>query len=84
MTRDSGLHSSQQPGPQAEAEFRELVRAARRMSPDERIRAGIKMFEDGCEEIRNQIRASFPGANQTVVDCLLRHVVRFAERRGLL
>jgi hypothetical protein len=78
------MHSSRQSGPQAEAEFRERARAARRMSPDERIRAGIKMFEDGCEAIRNQIRASFPDANQTVVDCLLRQVVRFAERRGLL
>ncbi len=67
-----------------EAEFRERIRAARRMSPDERVRAGIKMFEDGCQQIREQIRVSFPSASQLVVDSLLRHVLRFAERRGVL
>lgn len=64
--------------------FLREVRAARRMSPDARIRAGIKMFEDGCEEIRSQIRASFPDVHETIVDRLLRHIVRFAERRGVL
>jgi len=78
------MHSSQQTGSQAEAEFRDRVRAARRMSPDERVRAGIEMFEDACEEIRNRIRASFPDVNQAILDRLLRHVVRFAERRGVL
>jgi hypothetical protein len=64
--------------------FLREVRAARRMSPDARIRAGTKMSEDGCQEIRDQIRASFPNASQAVVDSLLSHIVRFAERRGVL
>ena len=63
---------------------RDEIRAALRMSPDERVRAGIKMFDDGCQEIRDQIRASFPNASQAVVDSLLRRVLRFAERRGVL
>ena len=63
---------------------RDEIRAALRMSPDERVRAGIKMFDDGCQEIRDQIRASFPSASQAVVDSLLRRVLRFAERRGVL
>ncbi len=78
------MQNSQRSGPEMEAEFRELIRAARRMSPDERVRAGLKMFDDGCEEIRNQIRASFPDANEAVIDRLVRHVIRFAERRGVL
>lgn len=64
--------------------FRNRVREALKMSPDERILAGLKMFDDGCQEIRNQIRVSFPDADGAVVDRLVRHVIRFAERRGVL
>ena len=78
------MHGHQQSGSQLEVEFRERVRAARRMSPDERVRAGLKMFDDGCEEIRNQIRANFPDIHGAIVDRLVRHVIRFAERRGVL
>ena len=76
--------SNQHPESEPDLEFRERVRAARRMTPEERILAGLKMFEDGCEGIRNQIRASFPDADGAVVDHLVRHVIRFAECRGVL
>ncbi len=64
--------------------FREAVRRARRMSPEERILEGVRMFEEAREDIRHSIRSHFSAATGEDVEALARVVIRFAERRGLI
>lgn len=60
------------------------VRAARRMSKEERGLAGLRMFDEGCDNLRRLIREQFPDADDRDVHALLRAVVDVAGRRGIL
>ncbi len=64
--------------------FREAVRRARQMSPEERILEGVRMFDEACANIRYSIRSHFSGAADEDVEALARMVIRFADRRGLI
>jgi hypothetical protein len=65
-----------------DALYVEEVRAARRMSAEEKLLAGPRMFEAGCGRIREQLRDAFPQAAVADIDVMLREIVRIAERRG--
>ncbi len=72
--------------PQIELEppTREMIEAARRMSPGERMGAGAPMFEDGCAEIRARLRAGLKVEDDRIVEALLKHIIDYAEERGIL
>jgi hypothetical protein len=65
-------------------EWLEEIRAARRMSPEEKLLAGPRMFEAACADIKAVILQHFPRATEDDLDALIRQVVAFAEQRGLL
>jgi hypothetical protein len=60
------------------------VAAARLLSPEEKLLAGPRLFDEACEGRRATMRASFPRASDNDVEALLRHVIRAAERLGVL
>ena len=60
--------------------FREKVRAARRMSAEERFLAGPRLFEFACEFARAGIRLQHPRAAEAEVRERLRHRLALAER----
>jgi hypothetical protein len=62
----------------------EQVRAARRMSKEEKLLAGLRMFDEGCDNLRRLIREQFPDTDDRDVHELLRAVVDVAGRRGIL
>jgi hypothetical protein len=64
--------------------FREAVRRARRMSPEERILEGVRMFDEACADIKRMMRGHFSAATDEEVETLARMVIRYADRRGLI
>ena len=67
-----------------DANYAEQVRAARRMTPDERVLAGLRMFDAGCDAIRLCIREHFPRASDSDVERMLRVILRYAEDHDIL
>lgn len=67
-----------------DAVYRDKVLQARRMSPEERILEGVRMFDEACADIRRSIRSHFSAATDEDVEALARMVIRFADRRGLI
>ncbi len=60
---------------QLDAAFRERVLWARSMTPEERMLAGLWLFEIECESMKAEIRAQFPEAGEDAVAALLRAVM---------
>lgn len=56
------------------------VRAAREMSPGEKLAASGDLFDDVCERMRSGIRAEFPDADDESVERILRERVEIARR----
>lgn len=54
----------------------EQVEQARRMTPEQKFRAGGQLFDAGCQFALAGIRGSFPGASEE--ECLARLKRRFA------
>ena len=52
--------------------YRERVERARRMSPEEKLFAGPRLFEQSCRIMRDGIRHQFPNADPARVDEILR------------
>jgi hypothetical protein len=74
-----------EPTPESvDALYREEIAAARRLTPEEKLLAGRRLFDGACERLRATIRASFPRASDEEVEALLRQVIRAAERLGVL
>ena len=64
----------------ADALYRERLERARRMSPEEKLAAGPKLFAEVCERMRAGIRQQFPDADeQTVQATLIRRVRRLRQ-----
>lgn len=63
---------------------RDRVRAARRMSPEEKLWAGARLFDEVCERMKAGIRMQFPEADERRVAEILRDRLRrlreFEER----
>ncbi|MFO0888771.1 MAG: hypothetical protein U0790_06440 [Isosphaeraceae bacterium] len=47
--------------PTDDEEYRRRVLAARRMSPEEKLLAGPRLFDEECERIRAELRSENPG-----------------------
>ncbi len=67
-----------------DALWREEIAAARGLTPEEKLLAGGRLFDEACKELRATIRASFPRASDDDVEALLRQVIRATERLGVL
>ncbi len=60
--------------------FRNKVRAARRMTEEERLRAGGDLFDEVCDRMRDGIRSEFPDADGVVVERILRKRLDIARK----
>ena len=66
--------------------FRERVRRARAMAPEDKLCAGIELFEQACERMRDGIRMQFPSADGREVERILPQriqAIRKAEDYGI-
>ena len=66
---------------QRDAQFREAVLRARRMTPEEKFLEGFRLFDRECEAMRAEIRAELPGADAARVEKILR--ARLEQKRQL-
>ena len=65
---------------QVDGIFSDKVRAARRMSLEEKLRAAGELFDDVCERMREGIRWQFPNADDAQVEGILRERLDIARR----
>ena len=52
--------------------YRDRVRRAREMPPEEKLCAGIELFEEACQRMRDGIRMQFPSADAAEIERRLR------------
>lgn len=64
----------------ADAMFREQVEAARAMTVEQRILAGMNLYELACRVAADGIRHQFPEADETEVSRLLAERLALARR----
>ncbi len=60
--------------------FADKVRQAKAMTPEERVLAGMQLFELSCAIMRDGIRNQFPAANEEDVERHLRERLAVARR----
>lgn len=60
--------------------FRDRIRAAREMSPAEKLAASGDLFDEVCERMRSGIRAQFPDADDGTVEGILRERLQISRR----
>ncbi len=65
-------------------EYAERVSAARRMTTEERLLAGARMFDARREALASCVREHFPDASERDVSVLLKLVLDYCERRDIL
>ena len=63
--------------------FRQQIERARRMTPDERVREGFALFEQGRDYIIRRIQESFPDATEDDLDRILRFVLKRCKWWGI-
>ena len=63
-----------------EAQFRETVARARRMTVEEKLVLGGTLFDEMCERMRDGIRWQFPDASDERVEAILRARLDLARR----
>lgn len=66
-----------------DANFWREVERARKMTPDERIREGFRLFEQGRNYIVNSIQTTFPEATPEEVQRIRDIVLRSVHRWGI-
>ncbi len=60
--------------------YREEVRRARAMSPEEKLLAGPQLFDRACRIMADGIRNEYPDADETRVQEILRERLALARR----
>jgi hypothetical protein len=60
--------------------FRAKVEQARRMTPEEKLLAGPRLFDRMCRVMRDGIRFQFPDASPEEVERILRERLEIARR----
>ena len=60
--------------------FRGKVRAARRMTPEDKLAVGGELFDDVCDRMRSGIRAQYPNLDDDEVEEKLRQRLDIARR----
>jgi len=63
---------------------RQQIERARRMTPDERIREGFRLFEQGRDYIVRSLEQSFPEMLLDEVQRIRDRVIRQCKRWGIL
>jgi hypothetical protein len=64
--------------------FWKEVELARKMTPDERVREGFRLFEQGCDYIVRSIEANFPEMHPNEVRRVRDRVIRQCKFWGVL
>jgi len=64
-----------------DAMYRERVEAARRMSPEDKLLAGARLFDRSCRIMADGIRSQFPDADESRVQEILRERLALIRRR---
>jgi hypothetical protein len=64
--------------------FRKEVARARQMTPNERIREGFELFEQGCDYIVSSVEATFPEMRAKEVRRIRDRVIRQCKFWGIL
>jgi hypothetical protein len=64
----------------ADAIFRERVRRAREMSPEEKLMAGPRLFDMACKVMADGIRDQYPDADEEQVQKILRERLALTRR----
>ena len=64
--------------------FWQQVERAKEMTPDERIREGFRLFEQGRDYITTRIRSHFPDASEEEVRDIRQLVLRRADEWGVI
>jgi hypothetical protein len=67
-----------------DAEWHKAIERARLMTPDERLREGFRLAEQGREYIVNSIRHIFPDASEEDVRRIRDIVIRRVKAWGIL
>jgi hypothetical protein len=62
----------------ADEYYREILRA-RSMSPDEKVREGFHLFEQGRERVAAIVRSHFPDAEEAAVKAIVDVAVRLVH-----
>jgi hypothetical protein len=60
--------------------YRDKIRAARNMSPAEKLAASGDLFDEVCARMRSGIRAQFPDADDEAVERILFERLEIARR----
>ena len=63
--------------------FRQEIERARKMTPEERVREGFALFEQGSSCITKSIRDTFPNMSDEEVNRNLRIVIRRCKQWGI-
>jgi hypothetical protein len=63
-----------------ESLYRDKVRQAREMTPEDKLLAGPRLFDHVCRIMRDGIRHQYPGADERRVGELLRERLALAAR----
>jgi hypothetical protein len=66
-----------------DAKFWQEVERARKVTPEERLREGFRLFEQGSNYITKSIRETFPEATDDGVLRILRIVLRRCREWGI-
>jgi hypothetical protein len=61
--------------------YRERVEAARRMSPEDTLFGGTRLFDRSCRIMADGIRSQFPEADESRVREILRERLALVRRR---
>ena len=61
--------------------YREKLERARRMTADQKLRAGPELFDLGRELAMSGLKMSFPGANAEELRAKMEERLEFARRR---
>jgi hypothetical protein len=64
----------------SDAEFWEKVRQARQMSGEEKILAGLRMFEAECKRWEDAVRGFMPQADEATVQAIIKNVIAWRMR----
>ncbi len=60
--------------------YRDKVRQAREMSPEEKFFAGPRLFDHVCRVMREGIREQYPEATEEEVEHMLQHRLAIAQK----
>jgi hypothetical protein len=67
-----------------DALYRDKVRSARRMTPEQKLAAGAELFDSVCQIMRAGILGQFPGIDEEGVQAQMARRLQFLHRQELV